>query len=239
MKDIQELLQNVEIYEHTVVQHTFSSKKNTVALVTYQEKPRVFKWFVPGLQQNMNREHKILSTASSKINVPQIIEKDDTNHVLIMQYITGENLCDTINSKKYTRTQKNQFIDQLAKWFVTFHQLFKTPTYYLIRGDAGLRNFIVNTQLWGVDFEESRQGNPVEDVAECCASILSTTPMFTTEKYELCKSFIQEYNNQMPGLLTAINTETAYALIKNIPYRQQDEQILRAQAKKIKQNGFE
>ena len=53
MRDIEELVQNVEKYKNAIIQQKFQSNKNTVAYVTIDSKPRIFKWYVPGLKRNM------------------------------------------------------------------------------------------------------------------------------------------------------------------------------------------
>ena len=89
----------------------------------------------------------------------------------------------------------------LGQWFTNFHVFFKTTDRFRIRGDSILRNFILTDRIWGVDFEESRTGRPEEDIATMCASILSTDPMFTPEKFELSKIFIKSYNQSMNWIL--------------------------------------
>ena len=53
MKNIEELVQNTKKYKNAVIQEKFESKKNTVAYVTLDDKPRVIKWYVPGLKRQM------------------------------------------------------------------------------------------------------------------------------------------------------------------------------------------
>jgi len=47
---------------------------------------------------------------------------------------------------------------------IIISSLFKTDDQFLIRGDSSLRNFMFTDRIWGVDFEESRIGSPVEDI---------------------------------------------------------------------------
>jgi len=238
MKDIQELLQTVDKYKDTIIQQRFPSKKNTVAYVTYQGKPRVFKWFAPGYKKNMSTEYHILQQATSNTLMPTVFEKDDKNYLLIMNFITGDNLCDVINDKNKPTSEKQHSMKQLAQWFAKFHQQYKSGDTWIIRGDSNIRNFIVSNQLWSIDFEESRAGKPVEDIAVSCASILSTNPMFTSEKFQLCALVIQHYNMLAPGRIHDIKKETAYALLQQIPWRPQDDEILRAQANSLIKKGF-
>ena len=193
MRDIEELISKNKKYKKTILQKKLKSKKNTVAYVTIDKKPRILKWYVPGLKKNMENEYKVLNKAKSDIDIPRIYEKDEKNNCLIMNYIMGENLCDLINDKDTSFEEKQRLIILLSEWYHKFHNYFKNDEKFLIHGDPTLRNFIFTDRIWGVDFEEVRTGKPVEDIAGICASILSTEPMFTKEKYKLCSILIDNY----------------------------------------------
>ena len=126
----------------------------------------------------------------------------------------------------------------LADWFIEFHNFFKKDDQFLIRGDSSLRNFIFTDRIWGVDFEESRIGNPVEDIGGMCASILTTDPMFTKEKLQLCKKFIDSYVEKVPGRILNINDEISYSILEKIQWRPEQEGILREYSKKIREKGI-
>lgn len=238
MRNIEDLIKNNKKYNNAVIQHQFKSKKNTVAYVTLNNKPRVLKWFVPGLKRQMNAEYNILKNGSSKLNVPTIHEKDEENNVLIMNYIIGENICDLINCEDKSKNEKQRLIALLAQWFIDFHNHFKTKKEFIIRGDPSLRNFIFTDRIWGLDFEESRIGKPVEDIAGMCASILSTDPMFTDEKFQLCEKFIENYLNLAPGRIVNIDKEISYSLLEKIQWRPNDEEIIRKYSKLISKKGL-
>ena len=70
MKNIEELVKNVEKYKKAIVQIELKSKKNTVAYVTLKGKPRILKWFVPGFKAQMKKEYQILKKGSPKLNIP-------------------------------------------------------------------------------------------------------------------------------------------------------------------------
>lgn len=237
MKNIEEFIKNCDDYDKIVIQKSFKSKKNTVAYVTIDNKPRVLKFFVPGLKENMEKEYQILEKGK-KLNIPNVYKKDDKNNFLTMNYIAGENLCDVINDKKTTFKEKKRLMELLAEWFNNFHNHFKTDEEFFIRGDSNLRNFILNDQIWGLDLEETRKGQPTEDIADLCSSILTTDPMFTNEKYSLCKKLITSYVEKAPGRVKNIDLEVSYSILKKIQYRPDDEEILRKHAKKIRKHGL-
>ena len=238
MENIEELVQNVKKYKKAIIQDKLESKKNTVAYVTIDSKPRILKWFVPGLITQMRIEYNILKKGSSKLNIPSVYEMDEENNVLVMSYIIGENLCDLVNDEKTTISEKKRLMVLLAEWFVNFHNHFKTEDQFRIRGDSTLRNFILTDRIWGVDFEESRFGKIIEDIAGMCASILTTDPMFTSEKFQLCEIFIDSYTKLAPGRIVKINDEIAYALLEKIQWRPDDEETLRRNSKLIKEKGL-
>ena len=238
MKSIGELVSNTKKYKKSIVQQEFKSKKNKVAYVTLKNKPRVLKFFVPGFKRQMNVEYNILKKGSSKLNIPTAFELDEKNNVLVTSYIMGENLCDIINDDKTTHSEKQRLILLLSEWFYEFHNYFKKDNEFMIRGDPILRNFVLTDRIWGVDFEESRKGRPVEDLAGMCASILTTDPMFTKEKIKLCKLLLENYNDRVPGRIMNANDEISYALLEKIQWRPEDEELLRKHSKKIKENGL-
>jgi len=239
MREIEELVNNAKKYKNAIIQEKFKSKKNKVAYVTIDSKPRILKWFVPGLKKQMKIEYDIIKKSSSKLNVPSIYKMDEKNNVLVMNYIPGENLCNLINDEKTTTNEKKRLMVLLTEWFFEFHNHFKIDEQFRIRGDSSLSNFIFTDRIWGVDFEESRMGRVTEDIAGMCSSILSTDPMFTSEKFELCKIFIKSYSKLSPGRILNINDEIAYALLEKIQWRPADEDILRKYSKKIREEGLE
>ena len=99
MKQIGDLVNSVKKYKKVIVQKEYKSKKNTVAYVTFEGKPRVLKWFVPGLKTQMKNEYKILNEGGQKLQIPFVYELDEDNNVLIINHINGENLCDMINDE--------------------------------------------------------------------------------------------------------------------------------------------
>jgi len=239
MQDIKDLVSNVKKYKDVIVHHQFNSKKNTIAYVTIKNKPRVLKWFVPGLKRQMEIEYNVLKEGFSELNIPFLYEIDNKNNVLIMSYLIGDNLCDLINNEKITFEEKKRLIMLLADWYVKFHTFFKKEDKFRIRGDSILRNFIFADKIWGVDFEEFRFGKPVEDIAGLCSSILSTDPMFTSEKFKLCEIFIDSYKKSVNWVLNNLYNEIAYALLEKIQWRPDEEEKLRKYSKRIRERGLQ
>jgi tRNA A-37 threonylcarbamoyl transferase component Bud32 len=239
MRDIQELTENVEKYKTALLQKSFKSKKNTVGYVILNSQPRILKWYVPGLRQNMDIEYEVLKKGFSEISMPSPLEKDIENNVLVMSYIQGKNVCDDLNDPHTDPEEKKKIAALLADWLLAFHTFFKTENDFRIRGDPSLRNFIINrNQVWGLDFEESRIGKPVEDLAGIYVSILSSEPMFTEEKFHLGQILLDTYRKSSKWDIENINAEISYGLLERIQWRPKDEEILRKYAIKIRQKGL-
>ncbi len=239
MREIQTLIDTVEKYKGTLIQKRFDSKKNTVAYVMFNGQPRVLKWFVPGLKQNMEIEYNVLKKGVTDLAIPSPFEKDTENYVLVMSYILGLNVCDVLNDSQLSFDEKERIMHRLADWFVRFHSHFKTEQGFQIRGDAIVRNFIQSKgHIYGVDFEESRCGKPSEDLATFCGSLLSTDPMFTDEKFNLCQIFLESYRTEAKWNIDSMSAEISYALLERIQWRPSDEEQLRKYATKIRTKGL-
>jgi len=239
MRDITELT-TLERYQHVQVQKRFKSKKNTVAYVLIDGSPRVLKWYVPGFKSNMETEALVLSKGTAATRTPALLDKDTDNNVLTMGYIAGTNLCDALTDPIRTLHEKRHLISTLAQWIATFHGALKTKDTFRLRGDPSLRNFILKDDdtIWGVDFEESHAGNPVDDAAGLCASILTTDPMFTPEQFELARHLLTTYRSLVQWPVDNTSHAVAYAILERIQWRPTQETELRAAAAQIKKHGL-
>lgn len=140
-------------------------------------------------QPGIANETSVLQEAHQKqVPVPRIL--GSTSDILVLEYIPGPNLCDLITLKP-----DPLFGDLLASWFAIYHAAFHSGgTQVLTKGDARTRNFLVQTnQLVGVDFEESQPGTYHDDLADTCASILDTKPLFSEPKLQMCQIILKRY----------------------------------------------
>ncbi|MCJ7817749.1 MAG: hypothetical protein MUP60_02760 [Candidatus Thorarchaeota archaeon] len=161
------------------------SKKNTVISLKIHQKGAkpitlVAKMFIAGRFKN---ELSILrSSWSHGLAVPNVLEARDD--VIVMSFISGETLVDRIN-----QTFEPHLMDKLAEWYYNYHKVHGQ-----IKGDPRLRNFIVHdNQIFGVDFEESREDLWMVDIAGVCASLLDTDPIFDLRKRTLSWRFLEKY----------------------------------------------
>jgi len=190
------------------IKKEYHSKKNTVALINSNKDSLIVKVFHSSNRKGVERETQILLTLPSKINHPKIYKTDYENNLIRMEYIKGENLCDFLHDEKISLDEKNKNIEKLARWFAIFHKIDERNKNILLKGDAHIRNFIVsNEQIFGVDFEQASYGRPANDIADCCASILLTSPIFTDAKLNWCKQFKTTYQNSVPWVLDDFEIE--------------------------------
>ena len=215
------------------------SKKNRVCLVRNGRDAYVLKLYRAPYHRRSCAEHRVLKEARrGGLAVPQPLAFIK-NKALLMKWIPGENLCDALN-----RRCLPEYADQLAQWFSTFHGHFKRPGgRAMLRGDAILRNFIVHPDgtLYGIDFEEAKIGNPLEDLAKICASILDTDPMFTAPKVALCRRLLKGYGRitGKGNLESAAAGAIARALRETSQYRPEQRRYLLQKAVYIEQGGLE
>jgi tRNA A-37 threonylcarbamoyl transferase component Bud32 len=238
MEDIEDLINSTKKYYRAKIQKRFFSRKNTVAYAVLDGKQIVIKWFASSRSKNIENEYQILQKGSLQLNIPIPLEFDKKNNVLCMSYIDSRNLCDIMNANTTKIKEKHHLARRLAEWFAKFHSYFSNGDLYYIRGDSQLRNFLLSDKIWGVDFEESRIGNPVEDIACTCASLFTTDPMFTNEKISICHTFINSYRDKSGKDLKSVHTEIAHALFEQIKRRPTQQKILRDFALQIKKYGL-
>ncbi|MDG6218872.1 MAG: phosphotransferase [Candidatus Thermoplasmatota archaeon] len=221
MKTIQTLFSTIEQIQTIKVVKTFQSKKHTVSFITINKKPFVLKWYQPGFKKNMLCEYQILSNSSINFAKPIVFEKNEKYQFLLLEYIKGTNLCDILNMNEIQLDEKIHIIHLLAHWFAQFHQHFQTEKETLLHGDAHIRNFLYANKIFGLDFEETHPGLPIEDLADVSASILTTNPQFTKEKKQLQQQFIQYYEHLTNKKIQNSDLAVKKAIKKTVKRRKQ------------------
>ena len=208
------------------------SKKNTVISLKITPKGAdtvtvVAKMFIAGRFRN---ELSILKTSWARgLAVPEILEARDD--VILMTFIPGEPFVDRIN-----QTFEPILIDRLAEWYYNYHRVHGQ-----IKGDPRLRNFIIqNNQIFGVDFEESREDLWMVDIAGVCASLLDTDPIFDPRKRTLSWRFLEKYLSFHIGPRETVYTDFISTLadtLKQTAEWRKDSKILEL-SEKIRDEGL-
>lgn len=162
------------------------SKKNVVIRLTMLsrgetvEHPLVAKMFIA---DTYDREVNMLRLCMrGHVRVPEVLAANDG--VILMRYVPGENLVDSVN-----RTFSKRTVEQIANWYYGFHVLTQS-----IKGDPILRNFIsTKAGIVGLDFEDAGPGPWVRDIGGICASMLDTRPVFDARKQALAWHLLEAY----------------------------------------------
>lgn len=199
------------------------SRKNIVCELKFEKKPKkypkttILKLFRTDFSDN---EYEILLKFKNQdLSVPNVLLYHKP--YLLLEKLTGENLCDYINDKLKNTTQLSELdaeirtevemaVFRIAEWLSVFHEknLIKSDDIseiiVLNKGDTRLRDFIYNPsnkKIQAVDFEEAYEGNHIDDLAWICCSLLDTAPGIfelsePRHKIELINLFLNEYYNR-------------------------------------------
>ncbi|MHA1791602.1 MAG: hypothetical protein ACTSVI_03090 [Promethearchaeota archaeon] len=225
MEDLQIILEIINnafhsnIHEKDLHLERLKSKKNTVLKIHFNQpimleeqhlelNDIIIKLYPDSKTADLEQENIILEKARKKnILVPPVILKKE--NFLILSNVEGKNLCDFINDDGVSISLKEEAVERLGQWLATFHHGLKdNEGNFTIRGDATLRNFIYNnSQIIGIDFEESDIGDPIIDACNIVDSMLITHPGIYTMnidaipwKFDLCRLFLDEYLEKRKSL---------------------------------------
>ncbi|MHA2184707.1 MAG: hypothetical protein ACXAAI_06865 [Promethearchaeota archaeon] len=167
--------------------------------------------------KNIVSENNILIRLKNQnFRVPTVLKLKKP--YLLLEKVEGITICDFINDNlkdkkrledldSEVKTQIIYSIEKLAEWLAQLHEKnivrkrFSDKVYVLNKGDTRLRDFIMDFQknvLYGVDFEDSYEGNHVDDLAWICCSLLDTSPgLFDMDepkhKIDLINHFLKFY----------------------------------------------
>lgn len=198
----------------------YKSKKNFVYDLVFTKKPKnypkelILKIFRTENAENEYNTYKKLEKQG--LSIPKILFFNTP--YLLLEKVKGINLCDVINDNLINKIKLDELnpsvldlvvlsIHKLAAWIAQLHSQNTVnnndPSNIIVlnKGDTRLRDFIMNITnetIYGFDFEESYEGNYLDDLAWLCCAILDTNPgifeMFEPmHKTELINIFLKEY----------------------------------------------
>ena len=198
----------------------YKSKKNFVYDLVFTKKPKnypkelILKIFRTENAENEYNTYKKLEKQG--LSIPKILFFNTP--YLLLEKVKGINLCDVINDNLINKIKLDELnpsvldlvvlsIHKLAAWIAQLHSqniVNKTDPSNIIvlnKGDTRLRDFIMDITtetIYGFDFEESYEGNYLDDLAWICCALLDTDPglfeMFEPKhKTELINIFLKEY----------------------------------------------
>jgi len=166
---------------YTLVQ----SKRNRVWVVETDVRSVVLKQFLSGRCPD---EFEILLRArKAGVEVPYPFHKE--GDLLVMEYIPGEP-CEMMINHMFS----SRVAEDLGRWLARFHSALGDGASDQIMGDAVLSNFLYHDgRVHGVDMEDSRPGDALEDLGQMVASVLSGEPMFNPVKFDLSMQLLAGY----------------------------------------------
>ncbi len=198
----------------------FKSKKNLVYDVEFIEKPDKFpkKIVIKHFRtENAEKEYNLLlKLKNQNIFIPEILIFKKP--FLVLKKIDGWNLSDFITENvasikslneldSYTFDRLSFAVKKLADWIARLHRQnilerkALKEVIVLNKGDTRLRDFVIsslNDEIYGLDFEDSYEGNYLDDLAWICCALLDTDPGIfemeqPTHKIQLINFFLREY----------------------------------------------
>ncbi|MBY8987352.1 MAG: hypothetical protein KGD61_02770 [Candidatus Lokiarchaeota archaeon] len=222
-EDLPEL---VDKFNHFIL-FPIESKKNSVVGLTFNRdtehlpKEVVVKIF---RTNNADNEYNTLTRLKKQnLFIPNVLFYKKP--YLILEKIKGVNLCDYINERLVDvadlgclhpecKKEISTSIEKLADWFNQLHtnNTIKNEDHseYIVlnKGDTQIRDFIYNplkNEMYGLDFEDSYEGNHLDDISWVCCSLLDTNPGIFEQsvpkaKIELINLFLKSYYRINPSI---------------------------------------
>lgn len=183
---------NIIDYE---VRQKFYSKKNNVYLTEFKcinEETVTFVVKVFNDDKIKEKEAYMLSILKEhKLKVPDIYYIGKNS--IIMDHLEGITLLDVMNILEEKSSRYEKLAEDLCLWLLNFYNISKTAIGKdLIFGDVNLRNFIMVDSIYGIDFEDCKEGCREEDIGRMCAFILTYNPSFTSWKNNFIKGIIDK-----------------------------------------------
>lgn len=134
------------------------------------------------------------------VNVPKVFYKSSPNNpadCLLLEYVPGITISQLLEELNWDIDDEiNEFkkcLTSLGKWMASLHEIKENYGSFL-KGDCNLRNFIWNgREIYGLDFEEPRMGDPCEDLGEICFFLLTNSPPLTPLRLEMVDWFLKSY----------------------------------------------
>lgn len=168
-----------------VTSRLLPSKRNRVWAVETDVRPLIVKLSLAGRAPEEFEALVKARAAGVDVPYPLFLEGD----LVVMEYIGGESLERMVN-----HLFSADAAGALGRWLATYHEKLMDKDSDTIMGDAVLSNFkYLDGRVLGFDLEDSRHGDPLEDVGQAAAAILGSEPFFTPIKFDLCLRLLEGY----------------------------------------------
>ncbi|HEX9908803.1 MAG TPA: hypothetical protein VGB78_10135 [Thermoplasmata archaeon] len=180
-------------------------KANRVWIVETNVRPVVVKRFLT--DGCPNEFESLLQARKAGLDVP--FPMSAGNNTIIMEYIPGDT-CDRLVNQMFSSAAATG----MGRWLFQYHNLAEDGEKRRLMGDTTLSNFILSEgRIFGLDLEDSRLGNPLDDLGQLAASMLASEPFFTPIKFDLCLRMLESYEkNSSSRVVEAVRPHIAMNL---------------------------
>jgi len=202
----------------------FNSKKNYVSLVKIDQKFMILKRFKKRMK--FKKELMVYQELSNYENLtPKLYSFDLENMELYLEYIKGDTLLSILESAEKDENLSdavNIMID-LIKWLNKFHGCkisnIKNPVVY----DLNFNNFIIyKNKIFGLDFEDVREGKSFNDYIRLLSMYLMYNPMKSDFKKRVLDHLLvylsTKFNISKSQILSLISLEEANIIDRRAKY---------------------
>jgi predicted Ser/Thr protein kinase len=168
------------------------SKKNFVYRCHGKHSDTVTKIFTD--QKRFETEKHIVDLMQfSGIRIPERLSVDQDGQEIAYRYINGVPVVEHIEGTDLILVE--EVLRKICAWLIDFYIIIseKKGCQYIL-GDIHLRNFLyeeTSRQVYGIDFEECREGRIETDVARLYAFILHYDPALTPRKKMLAAFMLE------------------------------------------------
>lgn len=191
-----------------------TSKRNKVYRLIEDEGNSIFKTFID--KEDMKMELSILRLLNRRnCRVPEVLRV--TSDSIYLEDLGDETLLDWYERSENANADNIlPVILKLSDWFEAFYDTLRSSKYSnYIMGDVNFRNFLIkNGEIYGIDFEQCREGKIEEDLGKLAAYSLTYDPMMTDWKKNFVKLLIEKLSIKLDISKDDISSEMDKELIK-------------------------
>ncbi|HCO18093.1 MAG TPA: hypothetical protein DIT39_00530 [Tissierellales bacterium] len=191
-----------------------TSKRNKVYRLLEDEGNSILKTFID--KEDMKRELSILRLLHGRnCRVPEVLKV--TSDSIYLEDLGDETLLDWYESIEKTNADSIlPMILKLSDWLEAFYDTLSSSKYgNYIMGDVNFRNFLIKDgEIYGIDFEQCREGKIEEDLGKLAAYSLTYDPMMTDWKKNFVKLLVEQLSMKLDISKDAISSEMDKELIK-------------------------
>lgn len=178
----------------------FDSKRNHCFYDA--QKNSVMKEFACEESYLTEKDMLIKLKMNKEIRTPMLLAFNDQSLILELEYIKGELILEQLEAFEALDDINGaiQTLSALVTWLTKFYELTKglddqDMPVNLIYGDVNLRNFILSEgNVIGLDLEQCRLGNQVEELEYLLAMYRLYNPTDTAFKHKVCYEICQRHD---------------------------------------------